>query len=247
MPDESKLEIDPVVRAMTEKLIREGKGSKRARVVLEAILRDGSVSTEELEKLGYRDAASAARDVRNVGIPLETKPGRDANGKQAGRYVLGRAEDIVEGRFHGRLMIPPAFKRELLQHYGHVDWLSRATMPATALTADHRIPFRVAGDPEVPDWKVEDFMPLDKSSQRLKSWACEACENYRIRDSNICRGCYWAYPEAYEHIAMQPLRRTDVAWQGSDVALHDRMKAQADAEGIKMPEMLLRLARRSGA
>jgi len=207
MPDESKPDIDPAVREMAERFL--AKGTKRGKVLLTMIFRNGSVTTEELEAVGYRDAASAARDVRDRGIPLLT-------GK-TGRYTLGRAKDIVNGRFNGRTIIPKAVKEKVLAHYGCVDWLTGATMPRTALTADHRIPFRVLGDPENPDWRIEELMPLDKSSQRSKSWACEACENYRIRDPNICRKCFWAFPETYEHIAMEPLRRTDMVWRGSDV------------------------------
>jgi len=199
MPDEFEPHVDPAVREMAEQFL--AKGSKRGKVLLETILRKGFVTTEELEAVGYRDAASAARDVRDTGIPLITGEARSSTGDRTGRYTLGRAEDIVDGRFNGRTIIPKSVKEKVLAHYGCVDWLTGATMPRTALTADHRIPFRVLGDPKKPDRRIENLMPLDKSSQRSKSWACEACENYRIRDPNICRKCFWAFPESYEHIA----------------------------------------------
>ena len=245
MPDESEPDIDPAVREMAERFL--AAGSKRGRVLLEMALRNGSVTTEELEAVGYRDAASAARDVRDAGIPLVTGEARSKTGGRTGRYTLGKAKDIIHGRFHGRTIIPKAVKERVLAHYGCVDWLTGAVMPRTALTADHRIPFRVLGDPETPDWRIEELMPLDKSSQRSKSWACEACENYRIRDPDICRKCFWAFPETYEHIAMEPLRRTDIIWRGPDVDLHDRMKSRAEAEGITMSELLLRLSRKGEA
>lgn len=244
MPDESKPDIDPAVREMAERFL--AKGSKRGKILLEIILRSGSVTTEELEAVGYRDAASAARDVRDTGIPLITGKARSKTGGRTARYTLGKAKDIIDGRFNGRTIIPKSVKEKVLAHYGCVDWLTGAAMPRTALTVDHRVPFRVLGDPKKPDWRIEELMPLDKSSQRSKSWACEACENYRIRDPDICRECFWAFPETYEHIAMEPLRRTDMVWRNSDVELHDRMKARAEAEGITMPEMLLRLARKGG-
>ena len=244
MSDESKPDIDPAVREMAERFL--ARGSKRGRVLLEMILHNGFATTEQLEAVGYRDAASAARDIRDSGIPLVTGEARSKTGGRTGRYTLGRAKDIVDGRFNGRTIIPKSVKKKVLAHYGCVDWLTGATMPRTALTADHRIPFRVLGDPENPDWRIEELMPLDKSSQRSKSWACEACDNYKIRDPNICRGCFWAFPETYKHIAMEPLRRTDVVWRDSDVELHDRMKARADADGITMSELLLRLSRKGG-
>lgn len=242
MPDDSEPDIDPAVREMAERFLN--KGSKRGKVLLNSILRNGSVTTEELEAAGYRDAASAARDVRDAGIPLITGEARSSTGGRTGRYSLGSAGDIVEGRFNGRTIIPKTVRAKVLAHYGQVDWLTGAAMPATALTVDHRVPFRVLGDPEIPDWRLEELMPLDRSSQRSKSWACEACENYKLRQPETCRKCFWAFPENYEHIAMEPLRRTDVMWRGSDVALHDRMKARAEAEGITMSELLLRLSRK---
>ena len=33
-----------------------------------------------------------------------------------------------------------------------------------------------------------------------------------LKDPRICRRCYWAYPEEYEHIAMRELRRVDILW-----------------------------------
>ena len=241
MSDESELFNDPAVLAMVERFM--ATGSKRGRRLLEFIMRDGGVTTEQLEAVGYRDAASAARDVRDAGIPLVTGEARSANGGRTGRYTLGRAEDIVDGRFHGRTAIPKKVKDGVLAHYGCVDWITGAAVPRTALTVDHRIPFRVLGDPKAPDWRVENLMPLDRSSQRSKSWACEACENYKLRDPNICRKCFWAYPENYEHVAMEPIRRTDIIWRGADVGLHDLLRRRAEQEGITMAEALLRLVR----
>ena len=161
-----------------------------------------------------------------------------------GRYRFGSSEDIRAGRFHGRITIPKAFRNRLLARYGERDCITGASLPATMLQVDHRIPYRVAGDPEAPTWLIEDFMLLDASSQRSKSWSCEHCENWKsIRDTAICRTCFWAFPEKYAHVAMDGVRRTDVVWRGSDVHLHDRIKDRADAEGITMAEALLRLVR----
>lgn len=47
--------------------------NKRARIVIEHILKHGLVTTEELEQqYGYKHPPRAARDVRESGIPLET-------------------------------------------------------------------------------------------------------------------------------------------------------------------------------
>ncbi|MCK4733562.1 MAG: hypothetical protein KAT65_14005 [Methanophagales archaeon] len=47
--------------------------SKRAKIVVEHIIKYGYITTEDLEKkYGYSHPPRAARDVRESGIPLET-------------------------------------------------------------------------------------------------------------------------------------------------------------------------------
>ena len=48
------------------------------------------------------------------------------------------------------------------------------------------------------------------------------------RNEKICKTCFWAYPEQYDHIANQQIRRTDVVWQDEDVSVHDRLKVEPD-------------------
>mgnify|MGYP000914533606 CR=1 len=46
-------------------------GSKRARVVVEHIAKNGYITTEDLERVyGYNHPPRAARDVRDAGVPL---------------------------------------------------------------------------------------------------------------------------------------------------------------------------------
>ena len=47
--------------------------NKRARIVIDHILKNGFITTEDLEKeYGYNHPPRAARDVRETGIPLST-------------------------------------------------------------------------------------------------------------------------------------------------------------------------------
>ncbi len=46
--------------------------AKRARAVIDHILAHGSVSTDDLQDMGYTHPPRAARDVREQGIPLDT-------------------------------------------------------------------------------------------------------------------------------------------------------------------------------
>ena len=78
-------------------------------------------------------------------------------------------------------------------------------------------------------------MLIDASSQRAKSWSCEACKNWQdVQDQSICQTCMWAFPEAYDHIAMQQVRRVDLQWLGDEVASFDALKARADAAGLSL-------------
>ena len=240
MSDESQLKIDPIIREMAERFIAEGT-NKRAILVLSLLLRNGSVTTAEVQARGYDHPPRAFGDVRDAGFPLLREWFTDEQGRRMGRYRFGNSEDIRAGRFHGRTAIPKPFRNRLLAHYGEMDCITGALLPATMLQVDHRIPYRVAGDPETPTWLIEDFMLLDASSQRSKSWSCENWKS--ILDTAICRTCFWAFPESYTHVAMEDVRRTDVVWRGSDIHLHDRIKDRADAEGITMAEALLRLIR----
>jgi hypothetical protein len=63
------------------------------------------------------------------------------------------------------------------------------------------------------------------------------------RDALVCASCFWAYPAAYTHIATIQIRRTDIAWQGDDVGVHDRLKAMAQKSGTTISEMLRVAAR----
>ena len=57
-----------------------------------------------------------------------------------------------------------------------------------------------------------------------------------MKKKKICLSCYWAYPENYSHIAMRPIRRVDLLWQGSEVTKFDKLKADAKAAGKQLPE-----------
>jgi hypothetical protein len=106
-------------------------------------------------------------------------------------------------------------------------------------------PYRIAGDVGLAEADVEAYMLLDASSQRAKSWACEHCPNMAAnsRQPSICNSRYWAFPLHYDHIAMQQIRRTDIAWQGTDVEVHDQLEAIAAKRGTDVATLLKTAAR----
>ena len=112
------------------------------------------------------------------------------------------------------------------------------------LQIDHRIPYEVAGD-HGNATHPDDFMLLCGSANRAKSWSCEHCDNWkRIRNSAICRSCYWAYPENYTHVAMRQIRRLDLIWEGDGIAQYDRIRESAESYGVPMPDFVKEIIRR---
>ena len=63
--------------------------AKRPKTVIYHILKNGFVTTEELKDLGYAHAPRAARDVRELGIPLETFRVKGSDGKSIAAYRFG--------------------------------------------------------------------------------------------------------------------------------------------------------------
>jgi len=72
-----------------------------------------------------------------------------------------------------------------------------------------------------------DYMLLSGSANRAKSWSCEHCANWiDLKKKEICKKCYWAYPDSYDHVAMRQARRTDIIWTGTEISGYDRLKAR---------------------
>lgn len=67
--------------------------NKRAKFVIDTILEKGYCSTEDLQNGGYEHAPRAARDVRELGIPLETYKIKDSTGKNIAAYRFGDWEE----------------------------------------------------------------------------------------------------------------------------------------------------------
>lgn len=235
--------MDPALRELAEKVIN-GAGSKRAADCLRVMLDKGSISTDDINDLGYNHPPRAIGDIRDTGIPVITGKGTSRTGNRMAVYSFGSTADIQDGRVGGRSALPKKFKVALIARYGSQDCITGAILDERVLQIDHRIPYRIAGDAGLSDHDVEAYMLLDASSQRAKSWSCEQCPNMAPtnRDPAVCRTCFWAFPDNYQHIATQKFRRTDVTWQGAYVEVHDNLKALASDKGMPLPEYLRQLA-----
>jgi hypothetical protein len=212
--------------------------AKRPRTVIDHILAHGHITTEELKNLyGYNHPPRAARDVREQGIPLETFKVTGSDGRRIAAYRF--ADPSKTRRLSGRTAISKAFKQELVKRYGARCAIYLAEFDEQQLQVDHRIPFEIAGDVTSAERDQDDYMLLSGSANRAKSWSCEHCVNWReIRSADICRSCYWAFPERYNHVAMSPIRQVDIVWQGEEVADYERLRTQAKELQKDIPDFV---------
>jgi len=213
--------------------------AKRARTVIDHILKHGQISTEELKnKYGYNHPPRAARDVKEHGIPLERTTVVGSDGRKIAAYRFADPSKVELRRLAGRTGLSKQIKQALIQKYGCQCFIYLEKMPEAELQIDHRVPYEVAGDTG-GQLSPDDFMLLCGSANRAKSWSCEHCENWRsLKKRKTCLSCYWAYPEEYRHIAMRPVRRVDLLWQGSDVSQYDRLKSDARKAGKPLPQFV---------
>lgn len=239
MPDQ---EVDPRILALCEQIT-----AKRPRTMVDHILRHGHITTDELRTLyGYAHPPRAARDVRESGIPLETfSVTSHETGHQIAAYRFGDPGEIRRGRIRGRRGFSKGFRDALIDRYESRDAITGERIVARYLQIDHRVPYEVAGESAHDEANLDDYMLLDASSQRAKSWSCEQCPNWLTgHDASVCRSCFWAYPEEYTHIAGEQVRRVDIEWRGDEVAIFDRLRVRAEREDTTVAALLKRVATR---
>jgi hypothetical protein len=213
--------------------------AKRPKTVIDHILKNGFVTSEELQSIyGYEHPPRAVRDVREHGIPIETYRVSNSSGKKIAAYKFG---DISKARFSklsGRTGLSKKIKEELISQYGCKCFIYLEAVDEKDLQIDHRIPFEVSGDGD-GEFNSEDFMLLSASANRAKSWSCENCSNWNNeKDEEICLSCYWAYPEEYNHIAMKQLRRVDLVWEEKEIEKYELLKQNAEVSGKSIPNFV---------
>lgn len=229
--------VDPRILALCDKVT-----AKRARALIDYLLEHGECSTEDLNDMGYDHPPRVAGDVKEAGIPIVMTRDRVSakTGRKIGVYRFGDPSEIKAGRIDGRKAFSKAFKEALVAKYGARDAFTQEPLEPRYLQIDHRVPYQVAGDAAFDESNPAAYMLLDASSQRAKSWSCEHCANLAVLDEAVCRSCFWAFPEAYTHVATEQVRRVDIAWWGDEVAAFDRLKVRADALGITVGDLLKR-------
>ena len=228
-----KTEID---RGAYERILPKLK-SKRARLVLERILQNGSISTFELRSMGYGHPPRAAQDLKEAGVSLRTVYGKHPEtGNRMGSYVLDAPAPITVDNFSGRGQLPKNLSDKLHDHYGTCCNMDVYSHSRRALQADHRIPFIVAGDPDGFD--PADWQLLCGSHQRRKSFECENCPNCVEKNEAVCVECYWAFPENYTHVATREERRVELVWGGAELTRYEELQALAEQRGTTIAKLI---------
>ena len=200
--------------------------AKRPKTVIQHILEHGFVTTEELEQLyGYKHAPRAARDVRELGIPLEMYRVKSSDGRSIGAYRFGNpalAENAVS-KTAGRTALSKALKKALIEKFGSKCFIYLQPMDEKTLQVDHRIPYEIGGEQNETD--LDCFMLLSPSANRAKSWTCEHCPNWENKNAEFCMKCFWAHPENYSHIAGKEQRQLIITFTGDEIEDYNKLIA----------------------
>jgi hypothetical protein len=216
--------------------------AKRPKTVIDHILKYGQITTEELKNIyGYNHPPRAIRDVRELGIPINTFRVMGTDGRQIAAYKFGKPSELTQ--LSGRTAFSTKIKKALIEKYGARCNIYLEPFPVRELQIDHRIPFEIAGDSGELSNEVNNYMLLCASANRAKSWSCENCDNWKSKEIEVCKSCYWAFPESYSHIAMRDIRRLDLLWSGEEVAEYDRLINEAAKMNEKAPEYVKNVLR----
>jgi len=229
--------VNPLIRKAAEQV-----KSKRARAVIDFILKHGLVTTEDIEKMGYAHPPRAVRDVRENGIPLDTVRVKGVNGKSIAAYKFGDPVEIQSFKLGGRKTFSKQFKTALLEKQGGRCAICNEEYDDKYLQIDHRVPYELSGDSKTLD--IKDFMLLCAECNRKKDRATElGCRNtcFKTNDLSIIRSCFWASPENYAHICMEQIRRIDLAWKGEEVSVYDNLKSRANSQNKTLQDFVKQL------
>ena len=226
------------------KKVLDAVTNKRARFVIDTILKKGFCSTEDLKNGGYEHAPRAARDVRELGIPLDTFKIKNSSGKTIAAYKFGDWEAAKKtnqlSKVSGRTQITEKLKSALIDRYGAKCHLYGEEYPARLLQPDHRVPYEIGGDP-IDMLNTDYFMLLSPSANRDKSWACGHCPNWVRKNIDMCKICYYAYPEEYEHIAGVREKKLDLVFSSEDIDLFNEIVEEANLHNTSYQSVVKRM------
>lgn len=213
--------------------------AKRAKTVIDHILEHGFVTTEILKtKYGYDHPPRAIRDVRELGIPLSKFSVKSSSGRTIAAYTFDVSGVVVVSRTSGRAPFRKQLKADLYAASEGRCALCGGQFSSREMQIDHRVPYAIAGDAAPARPGTSGYMLVCGSCNRTKSWSCEHCPNWMIKDQALCLTCYWAYPADYEHVATRKIRRADLIWEADEVAEYEALQAIAGGERLTLGQTI---------
>lgn len=202
----------------------ESVTAKRPRTVIQHILKNGYITSQELKDIyGYNHPPRAIRDVREYGIPVITYRISGVDGRSIAAYKFGDPKDIKSAfsKAAGRTVLSKALKQALIEKYGPKCFIYMEEMDEGILQVDHRVPYEIGGEHSERD--VDCFMLLSPSANRAKSWTCEHCGNWDRKDESFCLKCFWAHPENYEHVAGKIEKVISIIFTGDEIEDYNKL------------------------
>lgn len=209
----------------------ESVTAKRPRTVIQHILKNGYITSQELKDVyGYNHPPRAIRDVREYGIPLVTYRVQGIDGRSIAAYKFGNPNDAKNSlsKASGRTVLSKALKQALIEKYGAKCFIYLEKMDDAVLQVDHRVPYEIGGEHDEKD--IEYFMLLSPSANRAKSWTCEHCINWEKKDKDFCLHCFWAHPESYDHVAGRVEKVISIIFTGDEIEDYNRLVSLAGEE-----------------
>lgn len=212
----------------------ESVSDKRPRTVIQHILKNGYITTQELkDDYGYNHPPRAARDVRELGIPLVTYRVPGPDGRKIAAYKFGDPSEAKNmlSKASGRTVLSKALKQALVEKYGPKCFIYLETMDENVLQVDHRVPYEIGGEQDEED--LDCFMLLSPSANRAKSWTCEHCTNWETKDAEFCLSCFWAHPEKYDHVAGRLEKVVSIIFSGNEIDDYNKLIELAGEESAQ--------------
>lgn len=197
---------------------------KRPATVIQHILKHGFITTEELKNnYGYEHAPRAARDVRERGVNLITYRVKGSDGRNIAAYKFGDPVFVEDklSKVGGRTALSQALKKSLVDKHGSVCFIYLQPMEERLLQVDYRVPYEIGGEQDEND--IDCYMLLSPSANRAKSWTCEHCSNWVVKDPAMCENCFWAHPEEYTHIAGKEERQIIITFTDNEIEDYNRL------------------------
>lgn len=209
----------------------ESVTDKRPRTVIQHILKNGYITTQELkDDYSYNHPPRAARDVRELGIPLVTYRVPGPDGRKIAAYKFGDPKEAKNmlSKASGRTVLSKALKQALVEKYGSKCFIYLETMDESILQVDHRVPYEIDG--EQNEENLDCFMLLSPSANRAKSWTCEHCANWKTKNAEFCVSCFWAHPEKYDHVAGRSEKVVSIIFSGNEIDDYNKLIELAGEE-----------------